>query len=121
MDNYIVSSEGMSAGHPDKVADLISDSIVDACLVQDPGSRVACEALVKGNTVVVAGEVSTRAALDVGRVVRGAVEAAGYRARQRTTRCSMRTRSTSFPCSPNKARILRAALTVPSRALATRV
>ena len=79
MDNYIVSSEGMSAGHPDKVADLISDSIVDACLGQDPGSRVACEAMVKGNTVVVAGEVSTRAALDVGRVVRGAVEAAGYR------------------------------------------
>ena len=54
----------MGAGHPDKVADAISDAILDACIAQDPESRVGCETLVKGNQVILAGEITTKAKLD---------------------------------------------------------
>ena len=59
--SFIFSSESVGEGHPDKVADFISDSVLDACLEQDPLSRVACETLVKSNTVTLAGEITTRA------------------------------------------------------------
>ena len=72
------SSESVGEGHPDKVADYISDSILDACLEQDPLSRVACETLVKSNTVTVAGEITTQAKLDYNEVIRQAIREIGY-------------------------------------------
>lgn len=77
-DSYIFSSESVGSGHPDKVADFISDSILDACLAQDARSRVACETLVKDDTVVLAGEITTSAEFDVDAVVRGAIREIGY-------------------------------------------
>ena len=72
----------MGAGHPDKVADAISDAILDACLAQDPESRVGCETLVKGNQVILAGEITTKAKLDNESIVRKTVELIGYRTAQ---------------------------------------
>ncbi|MEX0324874.1 MAG: methionine adenosyltransferase [Puniceicoccaceae bacterium] len=72
------SSESVGEGHPDKVADYISDSILDACLEQDPGSRVACETLVKSNMVTVAGEITTKAKFDYNTVIREAIREIGY-------------------------------------------
>lgn len=74
----LFTSESVTEGHPDKVADFISDSVLDACLEQDPASRVACETLVKSEHVVLAGEITTRAALDLDRIVRDAIRAIGY-------------------------------------------
>jgi S-adenosylmethionine synthetase len=72
------SSESVGEGHPDKVADFISDSILDACLAQDPASRVACETLVKSNVVTVAGEITTEAKFDYNAVIREAIREIGY-------------------------------------------
>ncbi|WP_238710775.1 methionine adenosyltransferase [Oceanipulchritudo coccoides] len=72
------SSESVGEGHPDKVADYISDSILDACLEQDPKSRVACETLVKSNMVTVAGEITTEAKFDYNAVIREAIRDIGY-------------------------------------------
>jgi S-adenosylmethionine synthetase len=72
------SSESVGEGHPDKVADFISDSILDACLEQDPLSRVACETLVKSNMVTVAGEITTEAKFDINNVIREAIKKIGY-------------------------------------------
>lgn len=77
-DNFIFSSESVGEGHPDKVADYISDSILDACLEQDPASRVACETLVKSNCVFIAGELTTNAKLNFDDIVRGAIREIGY-------------------------------------------
>jgi S-adenosylmethionine synthetase len=68
----------VSEGHPDKVCDYISDSVLDACLEQDSRSRVACETLVKSDTVVLAGEITTNAQLDFDKIVRNAVREIGY-------------------------------------------
>ncbi|MGJ8638763.1 MAG: methionine adenosyltransferase [Opitutaceae bacterium] len=76
--NFIFSSESVGEGHPDKVADYISDSILDACLAQDPASRVACETLVKSNCVVLAGEITTDAKLNYEEIVREAIREIGY-------------------------------------------
>jgi len=75
---YIFSSESVTEGHPDKVCDTISDRILDACLAQDPYSRVACETLAKGNLVVVAGEITTNAKFDYIDEVRSAIREIGY-------------------------------------------
>ncbi len=83
---YIFSSESVGEGHPDKVCDTISDAILDACLTVDKTSRVACETFVKGNTVVVGGEITVPkikgAALDsvlnIGQIVRSAIRGIGY-------------------------------------------
>jgi S-adenosylmethionine synthetase len=72
------SSESVGEGHPDKVADYISDSVLDACFAQDPQSRVACETLVKCNVVTVAGEITTKAKIDYNEVVRQAIREIGY-------------------------------------------
>ncbi len=77
-DSYIFSSESVGSGHPDKVADFISDCILDACLAQDPRSRVACETLVKDDNVVLAGEITTAAKLDFDKIVRDAIREIGY-------------------------------------------
>jgi S-adenosylmethionine synthetase len=78
MSTCIFSSESVGEGHPDKVCDTISDAILDACLAQDPRSRVACETLVKSNLVVVAGEITTKAKFDYDEVIRGAIRGIGY-------------------------------------------
>jgi S-adenosylmethionine synthetase len=75
---YIFSSESVAEGHPDKVCDTISDHILDACLDQDPKSRVACETLAKGNLVVIAGEITTNAQFDYLAQVRAAIREIGY-------------------------------------------
>jgi S-adenosylmethionine synthetase len=73
-----ITSESVSEGHPDKLCDQISDSVLDAMLAQDPESRVACECLTTTGLVVVAGEVTTTATIDVQEVVRSAIRNAGY-------------------------------------------
>src|ERR1700682_4987606 len=78
MRRYIFSSESVTEGHPDKVCDTISDRILDACLTQDPHSRVACETLAKGNLVVIAGEITTNARFDYLEEVRSAIREIGY-------------------------------------------
>src|SRR5207253_2164786 len=78
MSRFIFTSESVSEGHPDKVCDYISDSILDACLAQDATSRVACETLCKHDTVVLAGEITTNAKLDYEQIVRQAVREIGY-------------------------------------------
>lgn len=75
---YLFTSESVSEGHPDKVADQISDAVLDAMLSQDPNSRVACETLVTTGLVVVAGEVTTKATIDIQEVVRKAIRKIGY-------------------------------------------
>jgi len=76
--NYSFTSESVSEGHPDKVADQISDAVLDALLAQDPRSRVACETLVKTGMVVLAGEVTTNAWVDLEALVRNVVCEIGY-------------------------------------------
>ena len=76
--NFIFTSESVSEGHPDKVADQISDAVLDALLAQDPKSRVACETLVKTGMVVLAGEITTNAWVDMEELVRKVVCDIGY-------------------------------------------
>src|SRR6266480_2830903 len=76
--NYIFSSESVGEGHPDKVCDTISDAVLDACLAQDPRSRVACETYAKCNLVVVGGEITTKARLDYTAIARDAIREIGY-------------------------------------------
>ncbi len=76
---HIFSSESVGEGHPDKVADSISDAVLDECLAQDPESHVACETLVKDNHVILAGEIRTSAVLDYEKIVRDTIYKIGYR------------------------------------------
>lgn len=78
MAGYLFTSESVSEGHPDKICDAISDSVLDACLTADKRSRVACETLVKTGFVVVAGEITTSAKLDYSKLVREAIREIGY-------------------------------------------
>ena len=75
---YIFSSESVGEGHPDKVCDTISDAVLDACLAEDPKSRVACETYAKSNMVVVGGEITTKAKVDYNDIVRDAIREIGY-------------------------------------------
>ncbi len=75
---FIFSSESVGEGHPDKVADTISDAVLDACLAQDKFSRVACETYVKSNIAVVGGEITTKAKLDFVKLAREAIREIGY-------------------------------------------
>ena len=76
--NYLFTSESVSEGHPDKVADQISDAILDRFLAYDPNSKVACETLVTTGQVVVAGEVKSNAYIDLMEVTRNVIKRIGY-------------------------------------------
>lgn len=78
MSNYLFTSESVSIGHPDKIADHISDTILDACLAQDPHSKVACEVMVSTGLVVLAGEITTEAQIDYRALVRETIREIGY-------------------------------------------
>ncbi len=75
---YLFTSESVSMGHPDKLADQISDAILDAMLAQDPASRVACETMVSTEVAVVAGEITSKADVDIEKVVRDVIRDVGY-------------------------------------------
>ena len=78
MEKILFTSECVTCGHPDKVADAISDAILDACLAQDPGSRVACETMVTTNFCVICGEITTKAEVDYEAVAREVIRSIGY-------------------------------------------
>src|SRR5262245_26843845 len=75
---YLFTSESVTEGHPDKIADQISDSVLDAILVQDPIARVACETLVTTGLAIIAGEITTKCTFDFQKVVRDAIKDVGY-------------------------------------------
>lgn len=78
MSHYLFTSESVSMGHPDKIADQISDAILDACLKQDPNARVACETIVSRGLVLLAGEITTYAVIDYQEIVRQTIKEIGY-------------------------------------------
>src|SRR5450631_4065592 len=75
---FLFTSESVTEGHPDKIADQISDGVLDAVLAQDPYGRVACETLVNTGLVVVSGEISTSASFDVQEIARETIRQIGY-------------------------------------------
>ena len=75
---YLFTSESVSEGHPDKVADQISDAVLDKILAFDPESKVACETLVTTGQVVLAGEIKTNAYVDLQRIAREVINRVGY-------------------------------------------
>ena len=76
--SYIFTSESVSAGHPDKVCDQISDAVLDAYLAEDPDSRVACETMIKNNMVYIAGEITSLGSPDLEPIVRQTINDIGY-------------------------------------------
>ena len=78
MEKRLFTSECVTCGHPDKVADAISDAILDACLAQDPASRVACETMVTTNFCLICGEITTTAQVDYARIARETIRSIGY-------------------------------------------
>ena len=75
---YLFTSESVSMGHPDKLADRISDGVLDALLAQDPASRVACETMVTTGIAIIAGEITTKAVVNYSEVVRKVINEVGY-------------------------------------------
>jgi S-adenosylmethionine synthetase len=78
MKKYLFTSESVSGGHPDKLCDYVSDSVLDACLEADPDSKVACETATKGNMIMILGEISCKAEINYEQVIRKAAKELGY-------------------------------------------
>ncbi|KAI4363747.1 hypothetical protein MLD38_019923 [Melastoma candidum] len=78
METFLFTSESVNEGHPDKLCDQISDAVLDACLEQDPDSKVACETCTKTNMVMVFGEITTKANVDYEKIVRDTCRAIGF-------------------------------------------
>ena len=76
--DYIFTSESVSEGHPDKVADQISDGVLDAIIAEDPNARVACESMVNTGLAIIFGEVTTDAYVDLNEIVRSTINQIGY-------------------------------------------
>ena len=77
--NYLFTSESVSEGHPDKVADQVSDSVLDALIAEDPASRVACETMINTGMVVLSGEITSNASVDYTELTRNTIREIGYR------------------------------------------
>src|SRR5438105_12325618 len=77
-DEHLFTSESVTEGHPDKMADQVSDAVLDAILAQDPTGRVACETLLTTGLVVVAGEITTKCYVDIPRIARDTIKDVGY-------------------------------------------
>ena len=75
---YLFTSESVTEGHPDKIADQISDGVLDAVMADDPAGRVACETMITTGLIIVAGEITTKAVLDIQKIARGTVREIGY-------------------------------------------
>ena len=80
MERILFTSESVSEGHPDKICDQISDAILDACLAQDPYSRVACECFITTNLLVIGGEITTQAVVDYEGIARDVLKRIGIQA-----------------------------------------
>lgn len=78
LEKYIFTSESVTEGHPDKICDAVSDAILDACVAQDPMSRVACETATCTGFVLVTGEITTKAVVDYQKIVRDTIREIGY-------------------------------------------
>ena len=78
MGHFLFTSESVAEGHPDKIADQISDAILDACLKEDPNSKVACETLVSSGLVIIAGEITTHAQVNYQEIARQTICNIGY-------------------------------------------
>jgi len=76
--HFFFTSESVTEGHPDKLCDLLSDSILDACLEQDPNAKVACESVAKSNMILIAGEITTTAKINIESIVRDRIKEIGY-------------------------------------------
>jgi len=76
--SYFFTSESVSEGHPDKICDQISDAVLDAALEQDPNARVACECFATTGMVLIGGEISTSAHLNIGEIARSVIQDIGY-------------------------------------------
>ena len=107
-DRFLFTSESVTEGHPDKIADQISDAILDACLSEDPMSRVACETLTCTGLVVVAGEITTKAYVDFQTSVTRIRSTDSTRTPARSSRRSTRSRLTSRWALTPAARAIRA-------------
>ncbi|KAG9627542.1 methionine adenosyltransferase, partial [Aureobasidium melanogenum] len=75
---FLFTSESVGEGHPDKIADQVSDAVLDACLKEDPLSKVACETATKTGMIMVFGEITTKARLDYQKIIRQAIKDIGY-------------------------------------------
>jgi len=76
--HFYFTSESVTEGHPDKLCDSLSDSILDACFAQDPNSKVACESVAKSNTIMIAGEITSKADIDIDKIIRNRIKEVGY-------------------------------------------